>query len=696
MQFGQDDKYTKIIDILSVIHDEWVKNNANKFMARPKDYQFVDLRLLSYEEVESDLIFLKPILEGCNIEIDNNSLKEKFLEIQKQYIQEQGIFSHSDLVQRLMEGSDFYTPLSELKTNKGKSDGEEHEINTLLQEKDIAENMASQIEEQICYQRTDLHTHLNAILPEKKLIELAENCNIDISEIKHPLDMTENGIFSEMLEVYRERNDIIIKKIIQNGYGTEFLRKIALDYKEHGISYTEITANSEILKEIVDGNIDIDEIEKETGVKLRFLLQIHRHDNGEKNKKEFTTDTIQSLIANSKFIKGIDICGQESDGFELKNQELFLECLADYADLNQDFIIRIHSGETEKDTNGIKEALEIIKSHCDSLGEKYPQIRIGHAIHGINEESIKLMKELGASIELNLASNLRLINLNQSQLLKDANLVKTIQLCEKYDIPIYLGTDGYGLYSSTPEKQMELAKETEIDLLKIIQNEEKYLEDEKLRENNDKTKRTKITKKAPEKKKIKKRLEKLNISEISDKKDIFKDKIPIIIAGGSLKTRGNIDFEEYKEIAIAFQTLVDIVDPRKVFFVTGGTNCGPERFLHEAVNRKNKTLESNKSKYIQCLGAIPSCVGKDDENARFDFKKIQENTITHGLVVDAFKSWGQFPLKLLQIANNKLISIKENGIGIFVGGGGVVRDEIKLAIDGDRTEKIRTNTSMVI
>ena len=40
-------------------------------MARPKDYQFVDLRLLSYEEVESDLIFLKPILEGCNIEMDN-------------------------------------------------------------------------------------------------------------------------------------------------------------------------------------------------------------------------------------------------------------------------------------------------------------------------------------------------------------------------------------------------------------------------------------------------------------------------------------------------------------------------------------------------------------------------------------------------------------------------------------------------
>lgn len=141
---------------------------------------------------------------------------------------------------------------------------------------------------------------------------------------------------------------------------------------------------------------------------------------------------------------------------------------------------------------------------------------------------------------------------------------------------------------------------------------------------------------------------------------------------------------------------MDIVDSKKVFFVTGGTNCGPERFLHEAINRKNKTSESSKCKNIQCLGVIPLCVGKDDENARFDFKKIKENTITHGLVVDAFNSWGQFPLKLLQIANNKSITIKENGIGIFVGGGNVVKDEIKLAISGNRTEEIRTNTYMVI
>ena len=681
---------------MSAIHNQWVKNNANKFMARNKDYQFVDLRLLPYHEVESDLIFLKPILEGCNIEVDDNILKNKFLEIQKQYMREQKIFTHNDLVKKLMEGSNFYGELLNLTTNKGKDNEKSYEINNLLQERKIAENMANQIEEQICYQRTDMHTHLNAILPEVKLNKLAESCRVTTPMPKNPLDMRKNGIFSEMLEISRERNDLIIKRMIINRYGTELLREIAIDYKRHGITYAEITANSDILQEIVEGHIDIDRIEEETGVKLRFLLQIHRDKSGEQNKKEFLSDEIQILMQNSKYIKGIDICGQETDGFELKNQMLFLESLVDYADLNKDFLIRIHSGETAKDPNGIKNALEIIEKYCDKLGTAYPKIRIGHAIHGVNEESINLMKKMNVSVELNLASNLRLINLNQNQLLKDIDLINTINLCEANNIPIFLGTDGYGLYSTTPEEQIKLARKSGIDLIKVMHNEDNYLQEEKLHESKKKCRRTKLTKKFPEKKKIKKRLKKLDIEEISDQKDMFKDKIPIMIAGGSLKTRGNLNFEEYSEIAIAFQTLVNIVDPRKVFFVTGGTNCGPERFLHEAIYRKNKLLEKNKNEVIQCLGVIPSCVGKDDINARTDFEKIQENTITHGLVVDAFKSWGQFPLKFLQVANNKLITIKENGIGIFIGGGNIVKDEIQLAIFGDRTGEIRTNIFMVI
>ena len=36
-------------------------------------------------------------------------------------------------------------------------------------------------------------------------------------------------------------------------------------------------------------------------------------------------------------IRGVDLCGNEDDGHELKNQTLFLEKLADYTDINPNF-----------------------------------------------------------------------------------------------------------------------------------------------------------------------------------------------------------------------------------------------------------------------------------------------------------------------------------------------------------------------
>lgn len=173
-------KYEKIIEILSVIHNEWVKNNANKFMARPKDYQFVDLRLLSYEEAQSDLIFVKPILETCGIDIDEKELKRQFLNLQKQFLDENNIDSHEKLVDFLIEGAESYSTLKGLETDKGIGNGENYSIEELLKDREIAEQMANQIEIQIAdqieppifHQKTDLHTHLNAVLPSEVLADL--------------------------------------------------------------------------------------------------------------------------------------------------------------------------------------------------------------------------------------------------------------------------------------------------------------------------------------------------------------------------------------------------------------------------------------------------------------------------------------------------------------------------------------------
>lgn len=71
-----------IIKMLSVVHDEWVKNNSNNFLRvndgkpRNKEYQFVPLEMLSWKEAKSDLLFLKPILEAAGVKVDEKKIEE--------------------------------------------------------------------------------------------------------------------------------------------------------------------------------------------------------------------------------------------------------------------------------------------------------------------------------------------------------------------------------------------------------------------------------------------------------------------------------------------------------------------------------------------------------------------------------------------------------------------------------------------
>lgn len=79
---------TKIIEMLSAVHDEWVKSNPNKFMQqdRNKEYQFVPLQMLNWKEVKSDLIFLKPILEATGVNVDEKAIEQQFEVMQKEFL----------------------------------------------------------------------------------------------------------------------------------------------------------------------------------------------------------------------------------------------------------------------------------------------------------------------------------------------------------------------------------------------------------------------------------------------------------------------------------------------------------------------------------------------------------------------------------------------------------------------------------
>jgi len=134
-----------IVNMLSVIHDGWVKSNPNKFMqeGRNKEYQFAPLMLLDWKEAKSDLLFLKPILEGAGIEFDEKDIQEQFDLMQKDFMIKKNLFSHEVLARTIASGSKFYPALEGLETQNGGS------IDGLLQNSVIVEKMTKQIEDRV-------------------------------------------------------------------------------------------------------------------------------------------------------------------------------------------------------------------------------------------------------------------------------------------------------------------------------------------------------------------------------------------------------------------------------------------------------------------------------------------------------------------------------------------------------------------
>ena len=147
-------KYKKILDILSTVHDNWVKNNQDNFLkpGRNRERQFVPLEMLDWDEVVNDLVFLKPILEAAGMEVEPEALKREFEIRQKEYMIDNELYSHEDLVDHLMKGSEAYGTLEALETKNGGN------IDSLLQQQEIAETMAGQMEKRgvIAKSREDL------------------------------------------------------------------------------------------------------------------------------------------------------------------------------------------------------------------------------------------------------------------------------------------------------------------------------------------------------------------------------------------------------------------------------------------------------------------------------------------------------------------------------------------------------------
>ncbi len=592
---------------------------------------------------------------------------------------------------------------------------------------------------------TDLHTHFAGDLSPEDLIKIGKkhdvlikddllygNLHIDIFRYKrHLMYKTEAGeeiygiklndlspedlqkytdsmripparqeTFNKMEEIYNMRG-AVTKNVRAM---PDLLRRSAEINSKDGVKYIEFSLSSVIrdtrVLEII--HKELPEIEKETGCKIRFLGSLWRYSD-----KEWNLDEVDHLkkSAQSPYVTGVDVMGHEANPTTDFYEELAE--ITKWAAINDpDFTIRVHAGENALFKNNVRDALQIIK---DATKEaeietgrplKYPKVRIGHGLYGIDEKEdcLRLCKELDAVIEFNPASNLSLNNVDN---IKEIPIKKY----KEYGIKFIIGSDGRGIYSTDAEQDIILAHAagaSKEDLLKLIKFEEEFVteKDEYYARKTEKIEE--ILKTGQSFKEIfkpeystpdgkprynegveeRKRQKKKELQEFLDSEiarigaetnpekvaEVMSNKMPILITGASVKAWPDISKENQDEIRTAMQVLANVIDPKKAYIMTGGTNHGVEKQMHEAVYSRNSKNPTSK---LAVVGTLT------EEAAKQDLASIEKNTITHAIVLSLngrlAERWFDLPDTVLNVV------AEQNGEMIAVGGGGIVRDMIQRA-----------------
>ena len=241
---------------------------------------------------------------------------------------------------------------------------------------------------------------------------------------------------------------------------------IAREYQKQGIRYTEI-ADTNFTKKGMPAISLLEQIheimptiEKETGVKIRFLVGIRRIPltiiKDQKTSSNYLRENIDVMkaVAKSPYIVGSDFIGEEiNDISEL--QPAITEIVRYIKEEDPNFTIRIHAGENDSLRDNVEKSIDCIKKALKP-GETMPNFRLGHGLYTPSLKSekgkklIKKMQETGAIIEFQLTSNVRLNNLSNisKHPIKEYlnNNVKCVQ-----------GTDGCGFYGvDTIDEQLAL------------------------------------------------------------------------------------------------------------------------------------------------------------------------------------------------------------------------------------------------
>ena len=466
--------------------------------------------------------------------------------------------------------------------------------------------------------------------------ESKEKIKLEKDKIEKISDIKIKEILKQMIKDTKKGSPYAKNNLRQNK-----LLWIAREYQKQGIYYTEIADTTltkqgipaiELLEEV---HQIMPQIEKETGVKIRFLVAIRRIPltiiKDAKTSSNYLRENLNVLKAVSKspYVVGSDFIGEEiNDISELKPA---IEEIVQYV-CNEDngYTIRIHAGENDSLRDNVKKSIECVKQSLKP-GQKMPRVRIGHGLYTADldsEEGKKLIKEIkqaGAVLEFQLTSNVRLNNLS---ILKN-HPIKTYL---KNNIKCVQGTDGCGFYGTdTVDEQLAIQNLLGLsndDFLKmrkvedeIIEHENKYFEEKSKKFNKFLTRRTireailELEDQIENENKNNHIQLRINHNIESEKilknkiKKLPEDKMPIIIAGGSFNAK-NRATQTTEDGLKMLEEIMKKINNKKAYFVIGHKMQGYEKAIIDISKKLHKKFEIH--------AIIPKMISEEDANKLMD------------------------------------------------------------------------------
>lgn len=314
--------------------------------------------------------------------------------------------------------------------------------------------------------RTDLHAHLAGCAEPAALVELGRDHGVVIPRallaaagIRSDVDRALGELAPPLLEAYARRLAVPLDRQVpfremEAIYRLRapvtkclaafpaLLRRVASDYARMGARYVELSMHQAVeaawLREI---HRVVPEIERETGVVVRFLAAFGRRDD-----PEWVLDYLDRLraVARSRYLVGVDVMGHETNSTRAF-AGLLEEVVRWARSARPGFVVRVHAGENPAHPENVRVAAE-------AVGGEGVELRIGHGVYGADDATLAALRRARAIVEFNLGSNFALNNVVTLDP-GEAPILRYLRA----GVPVVLGTDGYGLYGTTLEFEARAA-----------------------------------------------------------------------------------------------------------------------------------------------------------------------------------------------------------------------------------------------